>query len=203
MKLVEKEEAVLILKNNGVVIYPTETFYGIGCKISNIAGIKRIFQIKKRANSMALPLIIGDLTQLWDTVIVPSNMKADVDYFTRLWPESLSLLLPAQSHISELITAGTGKVVVRQSPHMIAHFIAKSLGEPLISTSANISGKSPTAKFHEIDLNLKADGLVVEDNSQGILPSTIIEPLGNKEIKIIRQGAYNLDVFINLGFNIK
>lgn len=187
------EKAISVLQAEGIIIYPTETFYGIGCKISSEKAISSIFQAKKRLLALPLPTIVSDLEQVYACTQLSKDMQNDVEELARLfWAGPLTLLLPAKKYISTLLTGGTGKIAVRLSSHPIAVALAKGIGEPIVSSSANISGKNPTARFEELDEELlkRVDGYInLAPKPKGGQASTIINVLGDKKIKILRSGA--------------
>ncbi len=196
--------ASTLLKSGGVIAYPTETFYAIGASAYNEEAILRIFEIKQRELSKPLPLIVRDFNQAKEIADIPQNLLSSIEEIcTRFWPESLSIVLPAKENISPILTAHTGTVVVRQSPCEVAHFLCKEIDAPLISTSANKSGEKSARLAHEVDSTLLIDAVVDTDYPpKGGAPSTIIEVLSQKQIKILRQGAFDVKKIIELGYSI-
>lgn len=199
------EKAISVLQAEGIIIYPTETFYGIGCKISSEKAISSIFQAKKRLLALPLPTIVSDLEQVYACTQLSKAMQNDVEELARLfWAGPLTLLLPAKKYISTLLTGGTGKIAVRLSSHPIAVALAKGIGEPIVSSSANISGKNPTARFEELDEELlkRVDGCInLAPKPKGGQASTIINVLGDKKIKILRNGAISLGELQEKGYS--
>lgn len=182
------EEAVSVIKDGGIVSFPTETFYGLGVRYDNLKALKKLYEIKHRLNEKAIPLIIGDKEML---NLICSSISATAEkLMSKFWPGPLTLLLPAAVNLSEFITAGTGKVAVRIPGQSFALDLAKALEFPITATSANISGMPPAdspddvIKYFGDRINLLVDG----GKSQGEKPSTIVY-ITDKEIKIIRQGA--------------
>ncbi len=188
------KEAVEILNKDGIIAYPTETFYGIGCSAYNEESIKKIFEIKERALSLPLPLIVRDFEQVLDIASIDEEVLPYIKEITsKFWPQPLSILLKAKEHISPIITANTGTIVVRQSPHEVPAFLTKTLNAPLISTSANKSGEAPARIASEFNKKLQIDALLdFGSEPRGGLASTIIEILPNKKIKILRKGAFDV-----------
>jgi len=133
--------AVDILKNGGIVAYPTETFYGLGAKFDSEDSLKRICDIKERPEEKAMPLIIGNKEML-NLVASSVNRKA-VLLMEKFWPGPLTLIFPARENLSEYITAGTHKVAVRIPGKSFALQLATIVSFPITATSANPSGQPP------------------------------------------------------------
>lgn len=200
------EQAVERLHCNKLLIYPTETFFGLGCKASSEASISQVFKIKKRLLAMPLPVIIGNLQQLNDIVQLNPIIKEDVLLLAKhFWPGALSLILPARVNVSPLLTGGTNKIAVRQSAHPVATKIVNLLGEPIVSSSANVSGVAPVTKINNMDQDfVKSVGAVLDltPEPSGGLASTIIEPIGNKKILVLREGQIKLSSLETHGFTL-
>lgn len=199
------EKAISVLKDEGIIIYPTETFYGIGCKISSEKAISSIFQAKKRLLALPLPTIVSDLEQVYTCTQLTKAMHDVEDLAKAFWAGPLTLLVPARKNVSALLTGGTGKIAVRLSSHPVAVALAKGIGEPIVSSSANISGKNPTACFQELDEELlkRVNGCVnLAPKPKGGQASTIIDVLGDKKIKILRNGAISLEQLTEKGYEL-
>lgn len=215
MRILNMEQSISHLNEGKPLIYPTETFFALGCKVTAEKAISEIFQLKKRIFAMPLPVIIHDISQLsfitQQNKLIEKDLETLQEYF---WPGPLSILLPAKNYLSPLLTGGTGKVAVRMSSHPVAQQLAKLCGEPIISSSANISGEPPSTCLENIDTKL-LDMVAVyamyamyamyndEPKPSGGLPSTIIEPLGNKELLLYRVGATNKEQLQSKGFTVK
>ena len=189
LKIISLKEAVNFINQGKLVIFPTETFFGLGCKIfNNDDTIQKIFIAKQRAINMPLPLIIGNWEQLTIAAEVPQVIYPLLQYF---WPGALSIILNAKQNISPYITANTQKVAVRLSSHPIAKGIADLVGEPIIATSANINKNPPITNITQLDIRLYPYIEAVIDIPPiptGGLPSTLIELHPNNTISILREG---------------
>lgn len=199
--------AVIRLNSGGVIIYPTETFFGIGCRADHAEAVSRIFRYKKRSFSMPLPVILGNLSQL-PLVASPSpSICADIEKLFPFWPGPLTLLLPASAILPSLLTANTGKIAVRISSHPVAKALAESCGFPIVSTSANISGENAVTSSRALSSELlesmrpDADGVLdLPPAPPGGMASTIIEPKGSCTLAILRKGALSLEALEHAGF---
>ncbi len=199
------EEALKVLNNDGIIAYPTETFYGIGCSVYSQRAIERIYEIKQREQSMPLPLIVRDFEQVLEIANIDNKLYESIEEITsNFWPSSLSIKLKAKEHISPRITANTGTIVVRQSPHIVPALLTKMLNAPLISTSANKSGEQAARSAEEFNTNLAIDALLdMPPLPQGGLASTIIEVFPQKKIHLLRKGAFDIEKLISLDYYIK
>jgi L-threonylcarbamoyladenylate synthase len=141
-------KAVTILKNGGVIAYPTETFYGLGAHADNAAAVERIFAIKGRSFNNPVSLIIGNDENLTGLVReVPPTAKILMQAF---WPGALTLVFHASARINPRLTAGTGKIGIRVSSHPIAAALAKTMAFPITATSANLSGAAECSTTAEV-----------------------------------------------------
>jgi len=177
-----------ILKNGGIVVYPTETFYGLGVKFDMEDSLKKLYDIKQRPEEKAMPLIIGNKGLL--TVVAASINDTALSLIDRFWPGPLTLIFQAKENLSEYITAGTHMIAVRVPGESFALHLAKTANFPITATSANPSGFPPaqdaeTAKKYFGD---KVDLIIDGGHTSGGLPSTIADVTGDK-IKILREGV--------------
>ncbi len=189
------EKASGTIKKGGVIAYPTETFYGLGVKYDDIAALRKLYGIKHRSWNKALPLIIGEKEEL---DLIASRITVSAEKLAgKFWPGPLTLLLPAKPHISEFITANTGKIAVRIPGQSFALDLARSLGFPITATSANISGMPPADNAEDV-IRYFGDALdLIIDcgKTPGGRPSTIVDASGEK-IRFLRAGAVSIeDVF--------
>jgi L-threonylcarbamoyladenylate synthase len=182
------QSAVDVLKNGGIIAYPTETFYGLGTRIDREDSLQRLYEIKQRAREKAMPLIIGNKGQL--PSIAADISSSAIKLMERFWPGPLTMLFPAKKHLSEFITAGTNKVAVRIPGESFALHLAKCAGFPFTSTSANPSGMPP-AQDAEAVIRYFGDKieLIIDCGpAPGGLPSTIVD-VTTEDTKILREGA--------------
>ena len=189
-RLTALNSAVEIINGGGIVAYPTETFYGLGVRFDIEDSLKRLYKIKKRPHEKAMPLIIG-VPGLLPVVTASVNATA-ISLMHRFWPGPLTLIFQAREGLSDLITAGTGKVAVRIPGDSFALEFAKLINMPVTATSANPSGGIPAGDAETV-IRYFGEGvdLVVDCGpAPGGLPSTIVDVTG-EGIKIMREGMIN------------
>ncbi len=200
------DKALELLGRGGVLVYPTETFFGIGCVVHDEAAIARVFQIKQRLFALPLPLLIAHAGQLASVAAPKPETEEDVFSLQQsFWPGPLSLILPARLSVSPLLTGGTGNVAVRVSSHPVAAALSAGVNAALVSSSANISGQAPAKQPEDLDEELlrQVDALVnLPPLPAGGEASTLVEPLGQRQIKILREGAISAQTLEHAGFSV-
>ena len=180
--------AVEILRAGGVVVYPTETFYGLGVDALNQKAIKKIFAIKKRSLSQPLLILIPDQDYLPRYVAdVPANAHRLMEHF---WPGPLTMVFFASPQLPSILTAGTKKIAIRISPHPIARALTSAFAGPLTSTSANISGEQSPATAKEVFSHLGGmiDLIIDGGKTPGQMPSTIVDVTFSPP-QLVREGV--------------
>ncbi len=195
--------AVSILKEKGIIVYPTETFFALGGIALSQEVVDRIYEIKKRPLNKPLPLIVGDPDQLH--LIVKSIPPLAREIIVDLWPAPLSLLLPAREDLHPALMGKDTTLCVRCPDHPVARRLALDAGSPIISTSANVSGESPCASLKSISREIlsKVDGILDAGPAPGgRMPSTIISVSPGGWIRIIREGAYPISSLKRKGYEI-
>lgn len=186
-------EAAEILKNGGLVAFPTETVYGLGANGLDEKACKRIYEAKGRPSDNPLILTIGDLDGLYKIVgKVTENAKKIIDVF---WPGPITLVLPKADCVPETVTGGLDTVAVRYPSNKIARELIKIAGIPVAAPSANSSGKpSPTRASHvEFDLNGKIEMIIDGGAADWGLESTILDVSEDKPV-LLRPGAVTQDM---------
>lgn len=181
-------QAVVILKQGGVIAFPTETVYGLGASIALPEAASRIYQIKGRDQSKALPLMLSDISQI--NYVADSVPEVAWLLVREFWPGPLTLVVTKSAAVPDLITSGSKTVAIRISSHPVAQAIVEELGAPITGTSANISGKPNPATAEEVRIQLggKIDFIIDGGKCPGGIESTIIDV--TKEVPVIlREGA--------------
>jgi L-threonylcarbamoyladenylate synthase len=179
--------AASVLRRGGVVVYPTETFYGLGGNPTSPDTVERIFRIKKRGPEKALPLIASAVPAVREWV---EEFPAIAERLAAVfWPGPLTLILPAAHRLPPRVHASTGKIAVRVSSHPIARALAAALGGLIVSTSANFTAHPACRTPGEIPIELvrQVDGLIDAGGLPGNLPSTIVDVTGGAPL-LVREG---------------
>lgn len=176
------------LRSGGVVIYPTDTFYGIAADPASAAAVASVFAIKGRGSESALPLIadrVGDVTTRCGPLGEDAARLAGA-----FWPGPLSLILDAPPAFVPAVHAGTGTVAVRVPAHATARAIAAAFGGLITATSANRTGQPPVRAAGELDAVADDPRVLVVDggNTPGGAPSTIVDARATPP-RLVRAGA--------------
>ena len=129
------------LRRGGLIAYPTESCYGLGCDPRNLRALKRLIALKGRSAAKGLLLIADHLKRLQP--FMRPLAPADRDRLARSWPGPVSWVVPASSACLPLLTGGRPTIAVRVTAHPGAARLCRGLGMALVSTSANTSGKKP------------------------------------------------------------
>lgn len=184
---IQLKQATEILKAGGIVAFPTDTVYGLGADIYNVKAIERIFEVKQRPKSIALPVLLGEIEQINE--VAASVTEIAHIYMRQFWPGGLTLVLPKASWIPRIITANSDKVAVRLPNHEITRALINRLGSPIVGTSANISGRSTPVMAEEViqQLGSKVDFVIYAGRSPGGVESTVVDINDEKPI-ILREG---------------
>lgn len=185
------EKGIHLLKNGGLVAFPTDTVYGLGACFSDIAAVKRIYQLKQRPHNMGLPLLVADAAQMQEvaTDISPAAWLL----LRRFMPGALTLVLPRAESVPDIVTGGVGTVAVRISNHPVPLALIRGVGMPIIGTSANISGRpSPLAADEVLSQFGNKLELVIDSGRCPVgRESTIVDVSGDVP-RLLRQGAISL-----------
>jgi len=190
MKKVNIEQALAILRAGGVLIYPTETSYAIGCDATIESAVARVFAIKGRPAGKGLPVI---LPASFDPARFIEFSKTAWELSQKHWSGPLNMVGKRAEHsaISERCeTDGTQSV--RKSSHRIVADLAMALGRPMVATSANRSGNDPIFSAKEILAEFSGgespDGFLDVGDLPKVLPSTTVEVIGDT-VRVLRQGS--------------
>lgn len=181
------QQAVLVLKQGGTVILPSDTVYGLTVMATNKKAILKIYKIKGRKKSLPLPIFCSSVSQV-KKIVEDINPSAK-DLIKAFWPGKLTLVFSCQSaKFSHL--AYKDKIGIRIPKSPTINRILKKLKQPIIGTSANLSGKGEITSSKEIMklFKHKVDLILDGGNLSQALPSTVIDVSLDKP-KIIRNGA--------------
>ena len=180
--------AVYALKRGEVIVFPTETFYGLGADAFNETAVEQVVFLKGRSPESPIPIIIADEKMLKRVVRdLPPIAVRLIDHF---WPGPLTLVLPATEGLPEALLNKDGGVGVRVSSHPVATQLSRELNRPLTATSANPSGKEPARTVDEARTYFADRVEIFLDGGrlEGKKGSTVVA-IREGEWRIIREGA--------------
>jgi len=180
--------AAAILRDGGVVAYPTDTLYGLAANPASATAMAQLYRIKGRPVDLAVPLIASGVDQVESAgaVLGPASRRLAA----RFWPGPLTLIVPAWSGLDALVHAGLWTVAIRVPDHPVATMLARLCGWPITSTSANRSGEAATGDPGVVRAALgdELDALIDAGPSPGGAPSTIVDARSDMP-RLVRAGA--------------
>ncbi len=182
------ELGVSILKQGGLVAFPTDTVYGLGANANLSQAVARVYQVKQRPQNMALPLLLANKSQISEVAkFVPPIAWLLADKFL---PGALTIVLYKSNSVPDTITAGGVTIAVRIPAHPVPIALVQGLGTPIVGTSANLSGKPSALTADEVcsQFGDKVDLVIDGGRCPGGRESTIIDVTGEVPV-ILREGA--------------
>ena len=182
------QEAAGVIRQGGVIAFPTRCLYGLGADAFNPEAVDRIFKIKQRPTEKPILILIDDPIRLKRLVTRVSG--AALTTMDRFWPGKVTLVFEARADVPPCLTAGTGKIGIRLAGHPVASSLVRELQQPLTGTSANVSGRPgchqiedlPPEVTEQLDLILDAGPL------KGGRGSTVVDVTGEIP-RVLREGV--------------
>lgn len=174
------QEAVSVLHRDGIIVYPTETVYGLGADALSEHAIHRVYEVKQRLLSKPMSVAVSDIEML---NIVAQVGEEEEKFVKKFLPGPVTVVLPSTSCLPEVLTGGTGLIGVRMPDHEIALAIIREFDMPITATSANISGREPPVRFDQVTVTYD---LFVDGGTLPGTPSTVVDLVHRQ---ILRAGA--------------
>ena len=183
----EINKAIEVLKRGGIILYPTDTVWGIGCDARNAEAVQKIYDLKKRDDSKALICLVNNYSMLEKHVDnVPKMAYTILD----IADKPTTVIYDAPANVAENLIANDNTLAIRIVDHDFCKKMIRYLGRPIVSTSANLSGKTAPKSFKKIDEAIinGVDYVVnLHRDRNGGNPSTIIKLSNSGGVKIIRE----------------
>ena len=182
------KKAIEVMRKGGVILYPTDTIWGIGCDATNEEAVKRIYEIKKRADSKALICLVDSPDRLQKYISDAPNVAWDlIEYAVK----PLTVVFDGAKNLAANLIAEDGSVGIRVTREEFSRQLCYRFQKAIVSTSANVSGEPSPANFAEVDDEIKnAVDYIVENRRNEktkASPSGIIKLGKDGEVKIIRK----------------
>lgn len=183
--------AVRIVRAGGLVVYPTETLYGLGADASSPAALRRLATLKGRDAAKPISVLVASRAML-DEVADGVDARAQ-RLIERFWPGPLTLVLPARHGLPSVLTGGRGTIGVRISSHPLARALVEALGRPLTATSANPGGEPAPVVIDEArrSLGQGIDAWLDGGRLPGGAGSTVLDVTVTPP-RVVREGAVPL-----------
>ena len=181
-----------IIKEGGIVIFPTETVYGIGTNGLNKEAIKKLYEVKQRPLNKPISLLVSNIEMV--NQVAKNISKLEYKIMQNFFPGPLTIILEKKDIVPDILTANTNTVGIRMPSGEIARKLIEYAGVPIATPSANISGKPSGTNIKDIqkDFEGKVDYFIDNGESKLGIPSTIIRVI-NDEVHILRQGSISME----------
>jgi len=180
--------ALAALRAGGVVAFPTDTVYGVGCDLWPVEAIERLYDAKQRPRELAIPILVSHPSYVAQVARdLPPDFEAVVG---RFWPGGLTVIVPKAEGVPEALSGGRDTVAVRMPDHPVALRLIEAMGGALAVTSANLSGRPAPVSAAEVlaDLDGRVPVLVDGGVCPGGVASTIISLVSTPPV-LLRQGG--------------
>ncbi|MBI2866959.1 MAG: threonylcarbamoyl-AMP synthase [Chloroflexi bacterium] len=190
------QEGVRILKRGGIVAFPTDTVYGLGCDAFNEQAVKRIYAVKRRPSTQGVPVHLARVEQV--SIVAVEVSEAARRLMERFWPGALTIVLKKSAKVPDIVTGGP-TIAVRVPDHPAPRALTEGLGWPIVGTSANAHGRPSPVSAEEVAAQLRDVDLIVRGECYRGVESTIVDCTGEK-VRVLRWGAIGQkDLEITIG----
>ncbi|GGW81672.1 translation factor Sua5 [Salegentibacter mishustinae] len=183
----EMQNALATLKRGGLILYPTDTVWGIGCDATNAEAVEKVYKLKKRHESQALICLVSDYKMLNQFVEDVPEVAYDILKFAK---KPTTIIYDDPIRVAENLIADDNSLAIRVSKDKFSNDLAKRFRKPIVSTSANISGEKTPGSFAEISPEILegVDYVVnLQKNKKSAKPSAIIKLSNDGKVKVIRK----------------
>ncbi len=186
------QKAIAVLRLGGVIVYPTDTFYALGANAMEPQSVERVFRIKKREKEKPLPIAVRNIKWAKGLSFI---YRKEEKLLNKIWPGPTTVVLPKRNVVPDVLTAAKPSVAMRIPNHRFVEKLLAKFGYPITSTSATVSGVSPSRNISDIiGLFERAEyqpSLVIDAGDlPESEPSTVIDLIGSQP-KILRVGPSN------------
>ena len=184
----EVAKSFKIIQDGGIILYPTDTIWGIGCDAANTEAVQKIYKLKQRDEAKSMIILLDTENKLESYIREVNPLAYDLIEYAE---NPLTLVMPGAKNISPALIASDGSIGIRVSKHPFCKQLIQRLRRPLVSTSANISGKPAPQYFAQIEPEIVEGVDYVVDTDQHDMeiktPSTIMRLAPNGSFEFIRR----------------
>ena len=186
------EKAAKLIKQGKIVVFPTETVYGIGTNGLDEQAVKKLYNVKQRPLNKPISLLVSNMEMVNE--IAKDITEIEYKIMKKFFPGPLTIILKKKNIVPDIVTAGQDTVGIRMSSGEIARKLVETAGVPIAAPSANISGEPSGTNLQEIKKHFegKADFFIDGGISEIGLASTIVKVVDEKPV-ILRQGSITLE----------
>lgn len=188
----ELEKVIEVLKNDGIIIFPTDTVYGIGCNCFSEKAIRKIFKNKSRPEQKPINVLTNNIEKIQK--VAKNISEKEEEIIKKYMPGALTIILNKKEEVPSILTAGLDSIGVRIPNNKIALDILKNFEYPLATTSVNISGNMPGIELEDFlnEFKDKVDIIIDGGKSEIGIASTIVRIDEDLKINILREGNIKL-----------
>jgi tRNA threonylcarbamoyl adenosine modification protein (Sua5/YciO/YrdC/YwlC family) len=186
------QQAIDVLERGGLIAYPTDTVYGLGCDLMNKSAIERLYQVKGMQKNKSLAFICNDLSNITRYAVVDNSAYRMLKHYL---PGPYCFILEATREVPKMVITKQKTVGIRVPDHPVIIALTKALGRPIISTTAARPGEEPLIDPTEIRDTFKGLDLVLDGGVGGDVPTTIVD-LSQGFVHIVREGAGSVEGFL-------
>src|SRR3989344_3568415 len=192
MEEVQLEKAIKILKQGGIVIFPTDTAFGIGCRMDDENAVARLFKIRKRPETQATPVLIDNL-EMAQEYLEPIPMKVREQLMDKYWPGALTIILRCDNKkVPKLVRGGKNTLGIRLPDHPVTRALIQGVKVPLLGPSANFHDGRTPFMLEDLDNELvQLVDFIVPGRCKGKTVSTVID-CSVKPWRVVREGALRI-----------
>jgi len=184
------EESAKVIEENEVIVFPTDTVYGLVCDVTNQEAVQKLFRVKKRDLEKPIPVFVKDIEMAQQIAIISERQER---FLKKVWPGKVTVVLKSNAKLPKGVLGRDKTIGLRIPDYAPVNALLNKINHPLSGTSANLAGQSPSTDINDIIDQFENEkfqpDLIVD---AGILelskPSTVIDLTG-KELKILRKGA--------------
>lgn len=184
------------MKNGGLIIYPTDTVYGLGCNPFNVKAVERIFEIKGDRKEKPLPILCSHVKCVKKIAQINEQAMKVIEKF---WPGPLTIIVPRKPSLPDIVTCKQKSVGVRIPNHLVAIQLINLCGGVLVGTSANKTGLKPSNTAHEAaeQLGERVDA-ILDDGPAPLCRGSSVLDLTSARPKMLREGPIKLEEVLNI-----
>lgn len=180
--------ALEVLKSGGIILYPTDTIWGLGCDAANKDAVEKIFKIKKRNEQKSMLILLNNISSIYSYVEIVPEIAFDI---IELSDKPVTVIFPGAKNLAQNLIAEDGSIGIRITHERFTEQLLKKFRKPIVSTSANVANTETPLNFSEIsnEIKEKVDYIVEYKQEETILgnPSSIIKIGLSNEVQVIRE----------------
>ncbi|MDR1762619.1 MAG: threonylcarbamoyl-AMP synthase [Dysgonamonadaceae bacterium] len=184
----EVAKACAVLRKGGVIVYPTDTIWGIGCDATNEAAVQKVYEIKRRSDTKSMLVLLDSADKIG---VYVDEVPEIAEKLVEVAEKPLTIIYSGARNLAANLVAEDGSIGIRITREAFSQRLCRKFGRPVVSTSANFSGEPSPQNFSEINSEiLRLSDYTVDyrhDEKQKSAPSSIIRLDGKGNVKIIRE----------------